>query len=401
MENEVLSVSELRDFINQTLGYAYPSVVVEGEITGFKINQDKWVFFDIKDADTTISCFMTKYQLHTALADGMLVRVTATPNLTKWGRFSLTVKYVELAGEGAVKLAFDKLKAQFEAEGLFASERKRVLPDYPERVGLITSTEAAAYNDFVTISNDRWPLMEIDHVHVHVQGVKAPGDVVAAIEHLNRELPDLDAIIVIRGGGSAEDLQAFNHELVVRAVYASQIPTLVGIGHEDDVSLAELVADVRASTPTDAARRLTPDQVEVKRSLRDMQHRQARSVEKRILACRTAARRLVDLISRVEVYAEQARRSAHDKFVQAWSEKHREWTHRLESATRTLHGADPARLLQRGYAIARLDNKVVTDPQEVPPGSEILIQLRHGWLNTRTTGGDQDAKDSQISIELS
>ena len=401
MEGEVLTVSELRDFINQTLSYAYPAVVVEGEISGFKINQDKWVFFDIKDKDTTVSCFMTKYQLHTALMDGMLVRVTATPNLTKWGRFSLTVKYVELAGEGAVKLAFDKLKAQFEAEGLFAAERKRSLPDYPTRVGLITSSEAAAYNDFVAISADRWPLMEIEHLHVHVQGVKAPGDVVGAIEYFNKSMPDLEAIIIIRGGGSAEDLQAFNHELVVRAVYASHIPTLVGIGHEDDVSLAELVADVRASTPTDAARRLTPDQAEVRRGILDMHHRQARSIERRIVACRTAARRLVDLIARVEVYAEQARRTAYERFSQAWTNRYREWTYRVESATKILHGADPARLLQRGYAIARLGDKVVTDPSEVPDGSEILIQLRHGWLNTRTTGGDQDAKDSQISIELS
>src|SRR5690606_9589300 len=111
-----------------------------GEVSSFKVNQGKWIFFDLKDTETTISCFMTKYQLNTIIEDGMLVRVTATPNLTKWGKFSLTVKAVELAGEGSVKQAFEKLKAQFEAEGLFALERKRLLPEYPEQIGLITSS---------------------------------------------------------------------------------------------------------------------------------------------------------------------------------------------------------------------------------------------------------------------
>jgi exodeoxyribonuclease VII large subunit len=229
-------------------------------------------FFDLKDSETTISCFMTKYQLKTVLEDGMLVRVAATPNLTKWGKFSLTVKEVELAGEGEVMRAFELLKAQFEKEGLFALDRKRPLPTYPQKIGLITSRDAAAYNDFLTIAQDRyhWPNLRIYMFMCRYAGADRH---CRAIQTFNVDYPDMEALVVIRGGGSAEDLQAFHQEDVVRAVYGSHIPVIVGIGHEDDVSLAELAADVRASTPTDAARRLLPDRREVASQLQRLSDR--------------------------------------------------------------------------------------------------------------------------------
>ncbi|TXG76164.1 exodeoxyribonuclease VII large subunit [Patescibacteria group bacterium] len=410
MEGEILSVTELREFVNQTLSYAYPAVVVQGEVSSFKVNQGKWIFFDLKDDETTISCFMTKYQLNTIIEDGMLVRVTANPNLTKWGKFSLTVRSVELAGEGSVKRAFEKLKAQFEAEGLFAPGRKRILPDYPSAIGLITSSEAAAYNDFLTIVQDRWPLMELKHIHVHVQGLQAPGDVVAALSQLNRDYPELDAVVIIRGGGSLEDLQAFNDERVVRAVYASTIPTIVGIGHEDDVSLAELAADVRAATPTDAARRLTPDQHDVIRLLGQHVQQQAALVERMLERTELMIQRTGVLFQRIEERAERALEQLRDRIGRAIDQTLVRYGQRLMVGQTVIHAADPQRLLARGYAIARQDEYILMDPTQVNPQRQIVVQLAKGVLRLRslepgaattTTNADKEAEDEQTQLKLS
>ena len=237
--------------------------MVEGEVSSYKLSQGKWVFFDLKDSASVVGCFMPIFNLKSSLEDGMLIRVKAVPQVTKWGKFSLTVRDIELAGEGSAKRDFELMKQKFEKEGLFSQDRKRSLPDIPERILLITSRQAAAFNDFITIINDRWAGIEIDHLQVQVQGRLAAEQIEEAISYGNSQAEQYDALVLIRGGGSAEDLQAFNTEQVVRAVYGSTLPTMVAIGHEDDVSLAELVADVRAATPTDAARRLVPDKSEL------------------------------------------------------------------------------------------------------------------------------------------
>ncbi|MBP9827481.1 exodeoxyribonuclease VII large subunit [Candidatus Saccharibacteria bacterium] len=383
MDNQVLSVTELREYISQTLSYAYPLVTVEGEVSNYKVNQGKWVFFDLKDKDTTLGCFMTIYQVKTVITDGMLVRVAVTPNITKWGKFSLTVKALELAGAGEVKQAFDQLKARFEAEGIFASERKRLLPTYPISIGLITSKEAAAYQDFLVIAQDRWPLAQIEHIHVHVQGMQAPNEIVSAIRWFNTFRPELEALVIIRGGGSPEDLQAFNHEDVVRAVYASHIPTIVGIGHEDDISLAELASDVRAATPTDAARRLLPDKTEVLRLLQATQSRHVRALEQRLERVRTLSQHLRSLLIRADRQAKDRVGQYQDRLIAALQRHMLGWKYQLGLAKRTLAGADPARVLARGYAIARQDGQLLRDPALVQPQKPILVQLHKGTIEVK------------------
>jgi len=403
MEGEILSVSQLRDYVNQTLDYAYPAVVVQGEVSSFKINQGKWIFFDLKDAETTVSCFMTKYQLNTILEDGMLVRVTASPNLTKWGKFSLTVKAVELAGEGSVKRAFEKLKAQFEAEGLFAQERKRLLPAYPAKIGLITSQEAAAYNDFISIVSDRWPLLTVEHVHVHVQGVQAPTDVAQALKQLNADRPDLEVLVVIRGGGSLEDLQAFNDERIVRAVYGSGIPTIVAIGHEDDVSLAELAADVRAATPSDAARRLTPDHTVIRRVLDESIAKQGNRVTAIISQASLTIARTTTIFERVERRAEASLHQIQRDLNRALEQHVIRLQQTLELAVRTVHAADPARLLSRGYAIVRQGKTIISNVSQLVGDQEIVVQLHQGTVHatvlSQTTASGQ-RKEKTPTYEL-
>jgi len=264
--NQIFSVSDLIAVLNQTLEYAYPSVMIEGEVSSFKINQGKYVFFDLKDSTGSLNCFMSIYQLRMPIDDGMKVVVMAVPKITAWGKFSLTIKSIRPSGEGAIKKSFEILKAKLESEGLFALDRKRQLPLIPQKLAIISSVQAAGYADFIKIVGDRWGGLVMDVGNVQVQGVDAPDQIIRAIEYFNsqEELPE--AIVIIRGGGSADDLAVFSDERLVRAVAASRVPVVSGIGHETDESLVDLVADVRAATPSNAAQIIVPEKREIIRN---------------------------------------------------------------------------------------------------------------------------------------
>ena len=229
METPRLQVSDFIAVFNQTMEYAFPVVEIEGEVASFKVNQGKFVFFDLKDAGGSVNCFMMLFQLRVPIEDGMKVIVTATPKLTQWGKFSLTVKAIRPSGEGSIKKSFELLRAKLDQEGLFAPERKRSLPAIPQHIGVISSKQAAGYADFIKIMNDRWGGVRIDVAQVAVQGADAPDQIIRALEYCNtrEDLPDV--IVIIRGGGSADDLSAFNDEQLVRAIAASRVPTLTGI----------------------------------------------------------------------------------------------------------------------------------------------------------------------------
>lgn len=248
--------------VNQTLEYAYSSVTIVGEVASFKVNQNKWVFFDVKDEESSVNCFMTLFQLRQPLEDGMKVIVRGVPKLTKWGKFSFTVTAVQPVGEGSLKKAFELLKKKLANEGLFDEEKKRVLPKYISRLGVISSTQAAGYADFIKILNARWGGIKVQVAHTQVQGLDAPDQIIKALDYFN-ERGGVEVIAILRGGGSADDLACFNDEKLVRAVVGSKIPVITGIGHEVDESLCDLAADVRASTPSNAAEMLTPDRENV------------------------------------------------------------------------------------------------------------------------------------------
>lgn len=267
-QNLVFSVSDLIAVINQTFEYAYSDVFVEGEVSEYKVSQNKWVFFNIKDEQGTIGCFIPIWQLRTPIVDGMRVIVSAVPKLTNRGGFSLTVKSLRPSGEGSIKKSFDILKAKLDKEGLFLPERKRTLPLIPKHIAVISSIQAAGYADFIKIINDRWGGVHVDVANVQVQGNPAPDQIIKAIEYFNQAEILPEVIVIIRGGGSAEDLAVFNDEKLVRAIAASRIPTLLGVGHEIDESLADLAADVRAATPSNAAQILVPSKIEFIKSIR-------------------------------------------------------------------------------------------------------------------------------------
>ncbi len=268
-EQETLNFTptEFIALTNQTLEYAYSSVMITGEVASFKVNQGKWVFFDLKDDESSISCFMTLWDLRMPIEDGMKVVVRGTPKVTKWGKFSFTVSTIKPVGEGNLKKSFELLKQKLEKEGLFKAERKREIPKGLSKIGVISSTAAAGYADFIKILNARWGGMKVYVAHTQVQGLEAPDQIIRALNFFN-EHSEVEAIAIIRGGGSADDLSAFNDEKLVRTIASSKIPIITGIGHEVDESLADLAADVRASTPSNAAELLTYDREAVASSIK-------------------------------------------------------------------------------------------------------------------------------------
>ncbi len=258
METPRFTVSQFIEVLNQTLDYAFPIIEVEGEISNFKTSKGKWGFFDLKDEQGTINCFIPLFSLRVPLEDGMQVVIKGHPKLTDFGRFSFTVQQIMPRGEGSIKKAFDLLKAKLAKEGLFSPEKKRPLPDHLETIGVISSTGAAGYADFCKILNARWGGLHLRVANCGVQGLSAADEIIKALEYFNEQEP-VDIIVLIRGGGSKDDLAVFNDELLTRKIAASRIPVLTGIGHEVDESLADLAADLRASTPSNAAEMLTKD----------------------------------------------------------------------------------------------------------------------------------------------
>lgn len=360
MESTPLSVSDAVALINQTLEYAYPTIAVEGEIGSFKINQNKYVFFDLKDTMATLGCFMMVYALRQPLEDGMKVRVIAQPKLTAWGKFSLTVRDVQPIGEGSLKRAFELLHEKLTKEGLFDPARKRMLPHMPRRVGVVSSTQAAGYGDFVKILNNRWGGMEVIVAHTAVQGASASRQIVRAVDYLN-ELPEpLDVIAIVRGGGSADDLSSFNDEALVRAVARSRVPTITGIGHEVDTSLCDLAADVRASTPSNAAEILVPDRRETAASVDVSVSQIDRLMQRRIASERSEIERR---LSRAYEYI-QGRFAA--------------LAQRYKIAEDMLRYVNPQAALQRGYCLLRDESgRVVWD---VNAGSTVSIETKTSMI---------------------
>lgn len=336
MENVQLTVSDFVALVNQTLEYAYPTVTVVGEVAEFRISQGKWVSFKLKDDDALVDCFMSAYSLRIPIENGMKVVVVAAARISpKWGKFSLNIRMVKPVGEGSIKKGFELLKAKLEAEGLFADERKRPLPRIPTRVGVITSTESAAYADFTKIVNERWGGLTIEVAHTQVQGDPAADQIIRAINYFNtlEQLPE--ALVIIRGGGSAEDLMTFNDELLARAIAGSRVPTLVGVGHEVDHTLADMVADRRAATPTNAAEMVVPDRRDIIRGV----HQQASSLGHQ-------------LVQAVEQYSLRT----HDQLEAAFRrirERLDDSFERLATLKVAVGQVNPENVLRRGYALLR------------------------------------------------
>ena len=346
--NEVIySVSDFITTSNDIFEKSFPSVLIEGEISSFKVNQNKFVFFDLKDEESVLGCFMTVWQLRFPLEDGMKVIAQVKPKLTNWGKFSLTVEKITPKGEGSLKKSLEILKEKLTREGLFDENRKRRIPQDLQKVAVISSTQAAGYADFIKIINERWGGLKIIVAHTQVQGMAASDQIIRAIDFLNSQSELPDVIAIIRGGGSADDLAVFNDEKLVRAVANSRVPIITGIGHEIDQSLCDLAADFAASTPSNVAQILTPNKFDEMRFLRS-----------KILRTNDL---LLSKIAELKKFNREKNQEIRNRILQNILDQKRE----VQAKKRILESYNPQNILAKGYALIS---------GEIATGKEITIK---------------------------
>lgn len=371
-----LGVSEFVALLNQTLDYAYPGVTITGELANLRVSKNRWVYFDLKDEMASVKFFGTVYQLPGPLEDGMLLKVRGQPRLHQLYGFSVNIQSIRPAGEGTIRRAAELLRLKLTAEGLFDESRKRTLPYPPSRIGLITSKQSAAYADFIKILNARWRGVKVELIDVQVQGEPAPAQITAAVEQFNAQAEPPEVLVIIRGGGSAEDLAAFSTEQITRAVSASRVPTLIAIGHEVDVSLAELAADRQASTPSNAAELLVPDRVQT------------------LAALQAAALELQQAGSRQIQAARQTLREQAGDMYQVITQLLHQSRESLKHTTLLLEVLNPQAVLRRGYAIVRSRKQVLRSTKTLAAGGIVDIQLAEGRFSATINGIKKESTKS-------
>ena len=366
---------------------ALADVCVRGELSNYKIYPSGHHYFTLKDSESSIRCVMFKSsasKLRFRPESGMGVtafgRVSVYP---RDGAYQLYCSGLMPEGTGDLQVAFEQLKKKLDEEGLFDRTHKKPLPRYPERIAIITSSAGAAVHDIIRILGHRWPLTKVLLLPVRVQGTEAPPEIVGAIRYAN-EFKVADVIITGRGGGSIEDLWAFNDERVARAIYASEIPVISAVGHEPDVTISDYVADVRASTPSNAAELAVPDINEFTEGLHSYEIRSRQAMAKKLAALRTK----LDSISGKRVMQDPAasidnRRieldRSRDRLVSAQEHILSEKKHEFVRLTAALDAMSPLKVLSRGYSITTgSGGKNIKSVNEIHAGDKLTVRLADG-----------------------
>lgn len=430
---QVIPVGELNRLAKDVLEQNLPLMWVAGEISNFKRYDSGHCYFTLKDAVAQVDCVMFRHKvqyLEWLPENGMQVEVRALPTLYEArGKFQLNVENMRRAGLGALYEAFEKLKARLDKEGLFDEARKKPLPEFPRTVGIVTSPQAAALRDVLTTLRHRMPSLPVIFYPAPVQGEGAAQKIAQAIAAAGAR-GECDVLLVCRGGGSIEDLWAYNEETVARAIDACPIPVVTGVGHETDFTIADFVADARAPTPTAAAQLVSPDRAELAQQLRQWHHRLARVTERlledRMQRLDYLARRLTHPGERIRNQAQHLRHLA-SRLRGAWR---REWEDgswrvrelaqrfgsarpdlealararndlarrlreaardRLKTAAIRLKGLEahlkhlnPELVLERGYSITETaDGKIVRDSARVATNEELKITFAKGWAGVQ------------------
>ncbi len=421
---EALTVSQLNAYIKSLVDRDdfLGSVAVRGELSNYKIYPSGHHYFTLKDAESSLKCVMFR-----SAAGKLRFRPESGMGVTAWGRISVYPRdgayqlYCEALmpeGFGDLQMAYEQLKAKLEKEGLFDRSHKKPIPRYPERIAVITSSAGAAVHDIIRVLRRRWPMGKIMLLPVRVQGVEAPGEIAAALRYAS-EHKVADVVITGRGGGSIEDLWAFNDERVARAIYDCEIPVISAVGHEPDVTIADFVADLRAATPSNAAELAAPDVTELMQAIDSAMRRLENSMAKRISGSREAlealsSRRVLQSATgfieqrRSQVETLRVRLEAASVFASKSRSQLDNLASRLNSAldaamTRKkneylraaakLDALSPLKVLSRGYAIAMdEDGRAVKDSSGVRAGDKLTVRLASGALGCRVEDvyGKQD-----------
>jgi exodeoxyribonuclease VII large subunit len=386
MNRHIYSVSSLTHEIKTLLETSFPRLWIEGEISNYKAHSSGHIYFTLKDENAQIRCAMWRFkagELLFRLEAGLKVIAEADLQIyEKSGNYQLIIQQLQPAGIGALQLAFEQLKKRLHAEGLFDEAHKKTLPEFPERIGVITSPTGAAVRDIISVIGRRFPAAQIILYPVRVQGEGADDEISKAIQDFN-EYREIDVLIVGRGGGSLEDLWAFNEEKVARAIYASQIPVISAVGHEVDFSISDFVADRRAATPSAAAEMVVPDRKELAGILVYFQEKMVQNIVQQIKNYRNelqnlkrsyAFRRPEDLIFQKMQRLDEISRLLASEINHLLTLQQQNLTSRQQQ----LHSLSPLEILRRGYSICYKDGQVVKSVQQVQMLDMVQIKLAKG-----------------------
>lgn len=389
---QVFTVTAVTLAVKQMMSGVFRDIFVEGEVSNLRESANGHLYFDLKDREALLSAVMFKWDARKyslELQDGVQVRVWGSLDVyAKSGKYQIVVKTVEALAKGNLYLAFERLKKKLEAEGLFAPEHKKEIPAYPQRIGVITSPTGAAVRDILSVLKRRSPRLEVFIAPVLVQGEEAAPQIAQAIADLNQFSPTLDVLLVGRGGGSIEDLWAFNEEVVARAIYASKIPVISCVGHEVDFTIADFVADLRAPTPSAAAELVVQNSQNTAEHIASLQKRMLQAVSlfyERLknrfeLAVHSRFFKNPELLT--QSY-EQELDELSTRLENAWTEKLTAFAHRLEVASEKLTALGPQAVLKRGYSITRKqDGSVISHVAQTTPGETIYVQVQDGMIHT-------------------
>ena len=399
MEKQVLTVGQINEYIKRRLD-ADPrlaNIALRGELSNYKIYPSGHHYFTLKDETGAIKCVMFRSsaaRLRFRPENGM--KVVALGSVTVYPRdgvYQLSCTGLMADGIGDLHAAFEQLKGKLGAEGLFDPAHKKPLPKYPGTIGIITSAAGAAVHDMLRILRKRYPLTRVRLLPVRVQGEEAPGEIAAAIAYANHfKLADL--LIVGRGGGSMEDLWAFNDERVARAVYASRIPVISAVGHEPDVTISDFVADLRAATPSNAAELAVPDQDALRQTLDELENAMAVAMNRRLISARERLEHLSQRpVLRSPLASFDNRRKTlrllESRLVSAQNRILARQNQRYVALVSKLDAMSPLKVLTRGYAVVSdEEGHILRSVGEVTPGDKITVRLSDGEFRANAVGDE-------------
>ena len=386
---QILTVTQLNTLIKEMLESEplLSNICVRGELSNYKIYPSGHHYFTLKDRDSSLRCVMFKssaQRLRFRPENGMSVTVSGRVSVyPRDGAYQFYCSGIMPEGTGDLQVAFEQLKARLEGEGLFDASHKKPLPEFPTRIAIITSSAGAAAHDMIRILGARWPLAKVLLLPVRVQGVEAPPEIVGAIRYAN-EFQVADLIITGRGGGSIEDLWAFNDERVARAIYLSEIPVISAVGHEPDVTISDYVADRRASTPSNAAEIAVPDSRETRELLASYEIRSSQAMRKQLNALRERWKHLKSarVLSAPTAQFDNRRMELDRMRERLLAAEERNLSQRKErfvKLTAALDAMSPLRVLARGYAIAADgDDRSVRSVEELSVGQTLRVHFFDG-----------------------